>query len=337
MMVATKGKRQGAKGAVLISILGLILTGADFFTSLRGWELCPYQGCRLAQGSPYAHILGVPLSVVGLAFFFVALILCGVWRKGLLYWSSLGLGASLYFLYLQRWVLGRMCLVCVAVEILIFLLFLFSLTRSSPWSVISLVLLAFLGLHGVYVWQMGRINPCMGPLERKILDRYYTVGKGERQALFFFSVGCPACAKVFPEVMDWAGREHVRLLLREVQVRSDTREACVFLGLIKGGVDPLKALEDVEKGHTKSPPASLSREEKDALVRLMAFNKAMLEAVGMDGVPALMVQREGKVEMVQGLDAIKSVLAAPQFTLQKHGSSELEMDLGGICTPSGCR
>jgi len=330
MMVATKDKRQVAKGAVLISILGLILTGADFFTSLQGWELCPYQGCRLAQGSPYAHILGIPLSVVGLAFFFVALLLCGVWRKGLLYWSSLGLGASLYFLYLQRWILGRMCLVCAAVEALIFLLFLFSLTRSSPWSVISLVLLAFLGLHSVYGWQMGRINPCMGPLERKILDRYYTVGKGERQALLFFSVGCPACAKVLPKVRDWAGREHVRLLLREVQVHSDTGKACALLGLIKGGVDPLKALEEVEKGYAKSPTAPLSREEKDALVRLMAFNKAMLEAVGMDGVPALMVQREGKVEMVQGLDAIKSLLAAPRFTLQK-------MDRGGICTPSGCQ
>lgn len=336
MMVATKGKRQGTKGAVLISILGLILTGADFFTSLRGWELCPYQGCRLAQSSPYAHILGVPLSLAGLAFFFVALVLCGVWRKGILYWSSLGLGASLYFLYLQRWVLGRMCLVCVAVEILIFLLFLFSLTRSSPWSVISLVLLAFLGLHSVYAWQMRSINPCMGPLERKIMDRYYTVGKGDKRALFFFSVGCPACAKALPEVMDWAKKEHVRLLLMEVKVHSDVSKAYVFLALIKGGVDPLKALEDVEKGNMKFHPASLSREERDALVRLMEFNKAMLEAVGMDGVPVLMVQREGKVEMVQGLDAIRSLLAAPP-TLQRHDSTGLEMDLGGICTPSGCR
>jgi len=336
MMAATKGKKQGAKGAILISILGLILMGADFFTSSRGWELCPYQGCRLAQGSPYAHILGVSLSVVGLAFFFVALILCGIWRKGLLYWSSLGLGASLYFLYLQRWVLGEMCLVCVAVEVLIFLLFLFSLTGVSPWSIISLVLMAFLGLHGVYAWQMGRINPCMGPLEKKILDRYYTVGKGERQVLFFFSVGCPGCVEVLPTVRDWAERENMSLLLREVQVHSEAKEAWALLGLIKGGVDPLKALEEVEKGKGKSLPTSLSKEEKDALIRLMAFNKAMLEAVGMDGVPALMVQREGKVEMVQGLDAIRSLLAAPH-ALQKHGSSELEMDFGGICTPSGCR
>ncbi len=340
MMVATKGKKQGAKGAILISILGLILTGADLFTSIQGWELCPYQGCRLAQGSPYAHILGVSLSVVGLVFFFVALVLCGFWRRGLFYWSSLGLGASIYFFYLQRWVLGKMCLVCVAVEVLVFFLFLFSLTRASPWFIVSLILLAFLGLHSVYAWQIGRINPCMGPLEKKILDRYYVVGEGERRAVFFFSVGCPACAKALPVVKDWAKRKKVRLVLREVKVHSDTKKAKVLFALIKGGVDPLKALEEMEKGKGKGLSTPLSKEEENALIRLMAFNKAMLEAMGMDGVPALMVQREGKAEVVQGLDAIESLLAAPRFTLKKEhssGPSGLETDFGGICTPSGCR
>ncbi len=333
-----KGGKGANSGAIVVSVLGLLLTGADLFTTVKGWELCPYQGCRLAQGSPYASLFGIPLPALGLAFFIVALGLGIAWRRGLLLWASLGIGASLYYLYLQWGILGRFCLVCVATELLVLVLFLLSVTKEVPFSsVILLILLAFLALNSAYAWQIGGSHPCTGPMEKRILQKYYTIGHGKRMVAFFFSVGCPACARIFPVVREWAIKNGFALVLRQVQVHSNNQKrALAMFSLLREGIEPEEALQRVEKGETVN--VSLDNGEREALEKLMSFNRAVLEAMGIEGVPTLVVPKEGKVEVVQGLRAIQLSLreGAKPSCEEENAKGVLGPDIGALCTPSGC-
>ncbi len=338
-----RGRRRERVGKLtfLVISLGLVITGADLFSSLRGWEICPYEGCRLSLDSPYSHLLGIPLSALGLGFFFVALLLVAAPRRWMLYWSSLGLGSAIYFLYLQRWVLGKMCIVCVAVEVLVFILFLSSFTRVSLWCVLSLIVLAFLGVHTVYTWTPEQKEACLGNREMDMLRKFYTTKGGEREAVFFFSLDCPACSEALPLVKKWASREKVRVVFREVMVHDEEQGALYLLSLLKGGMDPWEALRMVEKGKKMPQVSEVSREEKRVLLRLVAFNGILLRSMGLDGVPVLIVAEEGKVEARQGLEGIKRLVSPPSSLgweggYQGAGAEDLGSPLGGVCTPSGC-
>ncbi len=341
-----RGRRRERPGRLAFSVvlLGLVVTGVDLVSSLRGWELCPYEGCRLALNSPYAYLLGVPLQVVGFAFFLVALLLTVAPKRWMLYWSSLGLGSALYFLYVQRWVLGKVCIVCVIVEALIFILFLSSLTRVSLWSVFSLVVLALLGLHTVYTWVPGQKEACLGSREMDMLQRFYTTKGGEKEAAFFFSLDCPACSKALPLIKEWALKGKVRVVLREVMIHDEEGKALYLLSLLKGGMDPWEALERVKGWRGGPQPSGVTKEERRILLRLLGFNGVLLQSMGFSGVPVLLVVDGGKGEARQGLEGIKklvSPLPSPGWegryqSYQGPGAEELGAPLGGVCTPGKC-
>ena len=96
--------------------------------------VCDIQGlsdCNVVAGSPYSRFLGIPLAVYGLAFYGSALVLIAYLRyrpsrlitHALLTVASLGAAASLYFLYLQIWVIKALCVYCLASAVVSLLLF----------------------------------------------------------------------------------------------------------------------------------------------------------------------------------------------------------------------
>lgn len=91
------------------------------------------RGCEDVLASKYASMLGLPLSVWGIAFF-SGIIISGLlanhyplWRKIL----TLALGAgslfSLIFLSIQFFILKRVCQYCLTVDLLTIMMFLWDL------------------------------------------------------------------------------------------------------------------------------------------------------------------------------------------------------------------
>ena len=337
-------RRRGRAGkfSLLIIILGLTVTGLDLFSTLRGWEICPYEGCRLALNSPYSRLLGIPLSALGLAFFLVALFLMAAPKRWMLFWSALGLGASIYFLYLQKWVLGEMCMVCVAVELLVLLLFLSALTRVSFWCLVALVALAFAGVHAAYTWGPSRGEVCLGREEKAMLQRYYTTKGGAREAVFFFSLECPACARTLPLVKEWSLKNRVKVVFREVMIHGEREKALYLLSLLKGGMGPWEAIARVERTQ-RVPRVALSKGEERVLMRLLDFNGLLLRGMGFQGVPALLVREGGQVEVRQGLEGVRELISphgkggVKLGITQPPGEVELASPMGGVCTPTKCQ
>lgn len=109
-------------GFVVLAALGLI--DALYLTALHYSNAIPpcYVGsCEQVLNSPYSILFGVPVAVIGVAYYFFTLF-CGV-----LYLQShvsralqlallatpVGLIYSLYALVLQVWVIGAFCQYCL--------------------------------------------------------------------------------------------------------------------------------------------------------------------------------------------------------------------------------
>jgi len=88
--------------------------------------------CNTVAQSEYSRLFGIPLAIYGVGFyvlfFVLAAVMLAVARPVLariLYWASVvGLLASLYFLYLQIFVIKALCIYCLASFVLSVLLFL---------------------------------------------------------------------------------------------------------------------------------------------------------------------------------------------------------------------
>jgi len=82
------------------------------------------QGCETVLSSKYSVIFGIPLSVLGIAFFssvIVSALLANhyaVWRKILTFVLGAGSLGSLVFLSLQFFVIKQVCQYCLLVDVL---------------------------------------------------------------------------------------------------------------------------------------------------------------------------------------------------------------------------
>ena len=87
-------------------------------------------GCATVAKSKYSVLLGVPLSVFGMFFYGFAILISAIyiWKKFnyfkelLLAVSVLGTISSIYFLYLQAFVIKAFCIYCLASAIFSFIL-----------------------------------------------------------------------------------------------------------------------------------------------------------------------------------------------------------------------
>jgi uncharacterized membrane protein len=123
---------------IILSLVGIADTAYLSYGQLSGSSLsCSFiEGCDTVLTSPYALLFGsIPLAYLGFAFY-LALFALGVAlfifrtplvRRLLLALASLGLISSLYFSYLQAFVIEAFCVYCLLSAILSVLLFFISL------------------------------------------------------------------------------------------------------------------------------------------------------------------------------------------------------------------
>lgn len=132
---------------IIISFLGFLdatfLTAEHYMGVFLG---CPiFGGCDEVLSSPYAAILGVPVSLAGAIYYLTIFILGVVYfdagRARILRFAAsltpLGLIASLWFLYLQLFVIKAICFYCIVSLLTSTLLFILGLIflqkfRDSP-------------------------------------------------------------------------------------------------------------------------------------------------------------------------------------------------------------
>ena len=108
---------------VAISFLGFLdatfLTAEHYLGTLVG---CPiFGGCDKVLKSPYSTVAGIPVALAGavyyLTLFLLGVIYLDIGRLRLLWFAAnltlLGFIASLWFLYLQAFVIKALCFYCI--------------------------------------------------------------------------------------------------------------------------------------------------------------------------------------------------------------------------------
>jgi uncharacterized membrane protein len=127
---------------LLLSVIGLVgsiyLTITHFDTHVN--LVCPDLGsCNTILTSNQSHFLGIPVAVLGLAFFVPMTVLClpVAWRSAdrrihlaRLILSILGVGMIIYLFIEELFILKALCLWCSMVHLVGFILFVIIVTTS---------------------------------------------------------------------------------------------------------------------------------------------------------------------------------------------------------------
>src|SRR3989344_630597 len=107
----------------IIALIGVADTAyltADYYFG-TGVQCLLLEGCKVVLTSSYSVIMGIPLVVFGLVFYTVIFILVNLtdlyggrfFQKILALVGVAGFVASLFFLYLQVFVIGELCFYCL--------------------------------------------------------------------------------------------------------------------------------------------------------------------------------------------------------------------------------
>jgi uncharacterized membrane protein len=133
----------------VLSLAGLgvsiYLTYAHFTQSaLLGCAENSLINCTKVTTSPQSYVFGIPVAVLGLAFYLAAVALMSPWawrapryrrEISLLRIASLvvGMGFVLYLIYAELFIIGSICLYCTSVHAITFLLFLLTAIAVAAW------------------------------------------------------------------------------------------------------------------------------------------------------------------------------------------------------------
>ena len=131
---------------LIVSFLGF--ADATYLTINHYLEVIPpclTGGCELVTTSSYATWGAVPVALVGAIYYFIILLAALLyklegWQRGLLvlkYLPTVGLLGSLYFVYLQAFIINAWCQYCLlsaATSTALFVASIFLLRRRSPAS-----------------------------------------------------------------------------------------------------------------------------------------------------------------------------------------------------------
>lgn len=107
----------------VIALLGIVNAGYLAYIALEGVApTCTLiKGCELVAASPYARVFGIPLALFGVLFYTLVLAFA-LWgiraaqarvARFILPLTALGFLLSLYFLYLQAFVIHAFCQYCL--------------------------------------------------------------------------------------------------------------------------------------------------------------------------------------------------------------------------------
>ena len=131
----------------ILSLAGLgvsiYLTIAHFTDKpLAGCSESGLVNCTKVTTSPQSYVFGIPVAVLGLAFFVAAVALMSPWawrsarrEVALIRLASLVVGMAfvLYLLYAELLIIGSICLYCTSVHAITFLLFVLTIFAAAAW------------------------------------------------------------------------------------------------------------------------------------------------------------------------------------------------------------
>jgi len=123
--------------------VSIYLTIAHFTESaLLGCSESGAVNCTKVTTSPQSYVFGIPVAVLGLAFYLAAVALMSpwAWRSArreihLIRLASLvvGIGFVLYLVYAELFIIGAICLYCTSVHVITFLLFGLTVFAAAAW------------------------------------------------------------------------------------------------------------------------------------------------------------------------------------------------------------
>ena len=123
--------------------VSIYLTIAHFTEApLAGCSESGLVNCTKVTTSPQSYVFGIPVAVLGLAFYVAAVVLMSpwAWRSArreiyLIRLASLviGIGFVLYLLYAELFIIGSICLYCTSVHAITFVLFLLTVFAAAAW------------------------------------------------------------------------------------------------------------------------------------------------------------------------------------------------------------
>jgi uncharacterized membrane protein len=123
--------------------VSIYLTIAHFTESaLAGCSESGLVNCTKVTTSPESYVFGIPVAVLGLAFFVFAVAIMSPWA-----WQSarreihlvrlasmvVGIGFVLYLIYAELFIIGSICLYCTSVHAIAFVLFVLTAFAAAVW------------------------------------------------------------------------------------------------------------------------------------------------------------------------------------------------------------
>ncbi len=142
-------QRLGVIAILLLALFGLAdstylaqheLSGAPLLCNIQNLS-----GCNVVAQSPYSHLFGVPIAVYGILFYAMVFVLAALelvifdrlLRRVLQAFAVAGILCSLYFTFLQIFVIGALCIYCIGSAVIALLIliaagFIEPLARALP-------------------------------------------------------------------------------------------------------------------------------------------------------------------------------------------------------------
>ena len=123
--------------------VSIYLTIAHFTESaLAGCSESGLVNCTKVTTSPESYVFGIPVAVLGLAFFVFAVAIMSPWA-----WQSarrevhlariasmvVGIGFVLYLVYAELFIIGSICVYCTSVHVITFVLFVLTAFAAAAW------------------------------------------------------------------------------------------------------------------------------------------------------------------------------------------------------------
>jgi uncharacterized membrane protein len=111
-------------------------------TALAGCSESGLVNCTKVTTSPESYVFGIPVAVLGLAFFVFAVAIMSPWA-----WQStrreihlariaslvVGIGFVIYLIYAELFIIDGICLYCTSVHVITFVLFVLTAIAAAVW------------------------------------------------------------------------------------------------------------------------------------------------------------------------------------------------------------
>lgn len=127
-------KRIGVVGILILAFFGLAdsiyLTQSELSNTPLLCNIQNFSGCNVVAASQYSHIFGIPLAEFGILFYATVFVLAALeivlfdqlLRRALQGISLVGIISSLYFSFIQVFLIGAFCIYCLASAIIALLI-----------------------------------------------------------------------------------------------------------------------------------------------------------------------------------------------------------------------